>query len=316
MKGWHFSASPTKLASFMLTEILMTRIASSRTLKKLLSWIPVRLAWVKFSDGMQLAVDVQDVRGPSFHMAHGWRDPERALGSYESLQRATIQSYLQEKSAMGEGLVFLDIGANIGLFTFSLKRALPELRIVAFEPHPVTVSCLLATLERNHFPGVAVERIALSDSGGLSSLFLDESDSGGHSLIASNLWNNRDTTTALHVELMRLDDWVERAQVLGLDFIKMDVQGAEDAVLRGGLGALTRFKPALLIEVQHEMVFKNEAVIGSLRGLPFRYGVRSMGGEQGSYEDLKAWSQREFERGVLFADYLFLPTQLGSSTNV
>jgi FkbM family methyltransferase len=275
-------------------------VAAHRWMKRLVPPGIPRIARLPFPDGSFLALDAFDKRGPSFHLAHGKSGAEAAFQSYEPDQRKMVESYLL--ALKQEAPVFLDIGANIGLFSVSAKRALSGLKVYAFEPHPVTSACLRETA--GQFRDFSVETIALSDANGEGEFFLDESDSGGHSLLANNMWNNRGRTVALKVTLRRLDDWFTETR---LDFVKMDVQGAEDAVLRGGLRTLAKFRPGLLVEVQHENVFKEEAVIAELKKLPFSYRVRSMQGEEGSYEDLKKWSEREFARGVLFADYLFTP---------
>jgi FkbM family methyltransferase len=50
------------------------------------------------------------------------------------------------------------------------------------------------------------------------------------------------------VPAVRLDDWVERSGMSRLDFIKMDVEGAESHVLQGAAATLQRFRPILLTE--------------------------------------------------------------------
>jgi FkbM family methyltransferase len=171
----------------------------------------------------------------------------------------------------------------------------------------VSAACLRETIRRNGYSDIDVESIALGWEEGTFSLHLDQSDSGGHSLIATNLWNNRGRTAMLPVGVTTLDRWAEDRRLSSVDFIKMDVQGAEDGVLQGGLRTLARFRPGLLIEIQHETVAKLGAIVRTLGELPFSYEVRSMSGDSGSLGTLAEWSRREHARGVLFADYLFLP---------
>jgi FkbM family methyltransferase len=286
---------------------ILLHLAKSRVLKSIFSKAMPRVAYVQFPSGEHLAIDTHDIRGPSFHMAQGWKNPDVSFNSYEPAQRAAVESFLREKSKDGAGLYFLDVGANIGIFTLSAKRALPALSIAAFEPHPISALCLRETVRKNNFRGILVERLALADSTCKMGLHLDESDSGGHSLLASNLWNNRKVTTTMKVFVDKLDHWVAEHKIPSVDFIKMDVQGGEDAALLGGLKTLEKFRPGLLVEVQHEAVVEDDSVIATLRKLPFKYKVRCMDGQTGTYEDLKEWSAREFKKGVLFADYLFFP---------
>lgn len=276
-----------------------------RWMKKLLRPFLPAVVKVRFPRGGMLALDPTDLRGPSFHIAYGYRDPEAALASYEPEQKVAVENSLGERAEKNPAPVFLDIGANIGLFTFSAKRRIPGLRAYAFEPHPRNGACLEATIAANGWgDSVSLVSNALAASEGSGCLFEDESDSGGHSIRQENMINNRMASRAVPVSMTTLDSWAKKAGIERVDCIKMDVQGAEAAVLTGGRATLEKFRPDLLIEVQHDSA---EELIAVLETLSFPYEVDNLFGERGGMERFREWSRREEEKGVMFRDYLFRP---------
>jgi FkbM family methyltransferase len=225
------------------------------------------------------------------------------LEGYELLQRSLIEERLSQCAA---NPVFLDIGANIGLFSLPLAHRQPGTRVFGFEPHPSNAKCFRESIRINAFKNVGLTEAALGNATGKVSLFLDETDSGGHTTVAENLWNNRAETRGLTVESILLDDFVRQNQIENIDVIKMDVQGAEDEVLKGGAQALKKFLPDLLIEAQHEKVFQESALISTLNEISPSYRFRTMESPEFlPLENLKEISAKKFSDGVLFADYYF-----------
>ncbi|RZA04510.1 MAG: FkbM family methyltransferase, partial [Proteobacteria bacterium] len=245
-----------------------------RWVRKLLRPVLNRPRFLRFQDGRKLAVILSDLRGPSFHMSYGYRAPERALDGFEPEGRRLVESSLRARAEVGESPVFLDIGANIGLYAFSAVSAVPAVTVYGFEPHPRNVACLLLTKRANHWRNVHLEKIALGDQLGPVNLYLDESDTGSHSLNQDSLWNNQASTACLRVPCATLDAWVERRGLIRVDVIKLDVKGAEGAVLRGGMQTLRQFRPNILAELQHEALAEDQSFLSALKELPFSYRVR------------------------------------------
>jgi len=278
-------------------------LAGQRRIKGVFAGFLPEVAFVRMANGLELGVDPLDQRGPSFHMARGYRNPELALSGYEPMERTLVSESLKAKEGSP---VFLDIGANIGLFTFPLSIDLPQVRVFAFEPHPRNARCFRETVQRNVFPNICLEQVALGGSDGEGLLFIDESDSGGHSILEDNLWNNKQNTDRVRVPLLRLDSFVRLKSLDRIDLLKIDVQGAEDEVLRGGMESLRKFRPDFLIEAQHEKVASEGAIVSEIKNISPDYRFRTMEhGEWLPLEDLKGISARRFSERCLFADYFF-----------
>lgn len=143
-------------------------------------------------------------------------------------------------------MVFVDIGANVGEFTLAAAKLLPHGRVLSFEPHPNIYSYLGRSVELNNFSNVKLYNLALGKEDGALELYgpSDEHNEGMYSLIKGAVRSEVVTT----VPIQTLDQVVERESLDRLDFIKIDVEGAELFVLQGGAITLERYKPALLIE--------------------------------------------------------------------
>jgi len=162
-------------------------------------------------------------------------------GVYDKLETDIVQS------GVGEGSTALDIGAHIGYFTLILAKSVGESgKVFAFEPENKNFSMLKKNIEVNKFKNVILENIALSSSSGKVNLFLDKDNLGNMSFSPENIPDSS-LNGKVEVESQTLDDYAKNISGK-ISFIKMDVQGAEGLVLRGGLELLKNHKPVILME--------------------------------------------------------------------
>jgi FkbM family methyltransferase len=140
----------------------------------------------------------------------------------------------------------LDVGAHDGAFTAPLA-ALPLSRVLAFEPLPTAFDRLRAAL--GSAPNVSLRQEALGDHRGEAVLTLPVVDG-----VASEQWASTAKRYAQHgvaeqritVPLRRLDEF----GLADLTAVKLDAEGAEYEVLRGGRETLLRNRPILSIEIE------------------------------------------------------------------
>lgn len=123
--------------------------------------------------------------------------------------------------------LFIDAGANRGDVTSRLLELNPSIRAVCFEPTPELVTNL-----QNRFPHTTIEASALGDTVGTVSLSVYGNTSPLNSLYARTARPLREERT-LSVPITSLDAYAKSAGITSVDFIKIDVEGAELAVLRG-----------------------------------------------------------------------------------
>ncbi len=166
--------------------------------------------------------------------------PELMLrGVYDEYETETLENYVKE------GMTAIDIGAHIGYFTLIISGAAGNTgKVYAFEPEPKNFSLLSKNIGLNQRSNIALLPLALSDKPGKLKLFLDKANLGNMSLASQNIPGG-DLEGEVEVETTTLDNFLEDKKV---DFIKMDVQGAEGLVIGGAENTLKNNKLKILME--------------------------------------------------------------------
>lgn len=165
-------------------------------------------------------------------------------GGFENSERKFVQRFLQP------GMTVLDIGAHHGFYTLLASRMVgPRGKVLAVEASPRERKRLVRHLQINGCRNVHVEGYALGETKRTADLFLmDGLQSGSNSLCLPATSGPIET---VQVEVERLDRVLEERHIGNVDFIKMDVEGAELSVLKGAKDLLSRKpRPVILIEVQ------------------------------------------------------------------
>jgi FkbM family methyltransferase len=145
---------------------------------------------------------------------------------------------------VAKGDIFVDVGANIGLF--SLKMAPRAARIVAVEPGKEAGDLLQENVGLNRFQNVTLVRKGLADAPGRAALFHNPV---GDDPQAFSLVNDGAATEAEDVEITTLDALVAELGLPRVDSIKIDVEGAEQRVLAGGLKTISAYHPLIIFEM-------------------------------------------------------------------
>jgi FkbM family methyltransferase len=192
-----------------------------------------------------------------------------AYGSWEPEVVRSIQKHVMPRARV------LDIGAQSGFYSLLLSRLVgPEGMVFAFEPLPANFRILEENVRLNNIQNVRIRREAVSDhSGEIRFEFPHEEPS----LVAGPVIEGDDLGT-FQVPAVSLDDFV-RQTGHSIQFIKMDVEGAETAVLRGAVQSLKAFHPPMIIEL-HSNAFQKgpHPVIPFLESLGYRMEWLNEGG--------------------------------------
>lgn len=141
--------------------------------------------------------------------------------------------------------VSIDVGASGGGYTVNLLNL--SKACVAFEPIPWSAKALR---EKLYFPGLQnlrIEAVALSDGSGEAVFKIPVSDAGRSTLAETNPVEELGDVQYIPIQRRQLDEY-EFPTAVGL--IKIDVEGHEEAVLRGARKLLMRDHPALIIEIE------------------------------------------------------------------
>ncbi|WP_255192802.1 FkbM family methyltransferase [Natronobeatus ordinarius] len=198
-------------------------------------------------------------------LARANRTPAGTFRCYEPLPRHGDDRMLAELADhCGPADVIYDVGANVGVYALALASGAPDRRVVAFEPAPSTVDRLRANVRLNgledridvHACGLgheAGERPFYRSTYPELSAFDPESASRWEASVAG----------VVTVSVQCLDDL--SGSLPAPDVLKLDVEGAAPAVLRGGRETLERHRPTIFLEV-HEDGLEGD-VPGELRSL-------------------------------------------------
>src|SRR5208283_3768975 len=224
-----------------------------------LAWMDILLAMVphQFVERWQSALRrvppntsrVRMVRRDGTHML--WECP---LGSFwarqiDGYEIATILAELVDERCydldpvcVQAGDVVIDAGAHLGLFTrLALNRGVQ--RVIAFEPNPITLQCFRKT-------------------------FADEIESGRVQVVDAAVWHVNETLRfnagpgnlwgsalssegATEVQAVRIDDTLAALGIGHVDFIKMDIEGAERHALAGAARTIQQSRPRMAICSYH-----------------------------------------------------------------
>lgn len=189
------------------------------------------------------------------------------------------QNYL--KRTIKPGMTVLDIGAHTGFFTLLLADLVGNKgKVYSFEPCRRHVQLLRENVSMNNLHWVDINPLALSDKAGKAVLHLNPVNDGGHSLGdlsgSPDLLGRDAEELSEIVETATLDDFVKKKNIQNIDFIKLDVEGAETLVLEGARGTLSSGKVSKIIcetgtEAQKQ-IGKTEK---DLRNVFYSYNFRS-----------------------------------------
>jgi FkbM family methyltransferase len=134
------------------------------------------------------------------------------------------------------GMVFVDVGANVGAYTlFAAHAAAETCKLIAVEPHPVALERLRYNLAANGYDNVLVEPVAVADRCGTVSLNIVASNLGQTSVVENSVVENavRGQRGSVHnIPSTTLLAICEKHQLGRLDVLKIDIEGYEILVLQ------------------------------------------------------------------------------------
>lgn len=183
--------------------------------------------------------------------------------------------------------LILDCGSNIGVSILFFKTLYPKSRIVAFEPSEGARALLLQNIALNRFDDVVVHPFALGGADGVVELYLDPAKPA--SLKASTVRERLPSSTPTQVPQARLSSFIDD----DVDFLKLDVEGAECTVLHDLVesGTINRIDQ-MVIEYHHHIPGTHDAFGSFLRMLEaagFGYDIDAVWASTARFEPSPAF---------------------------
>ncbi len=156
--------------------------------------------------------------------------------------------YFEEGHSIQNGDIVLDCGANVGAFTRQ-ALTLGASKVIAIEPAPENLECL----RRNFSQEIAEGRVVIYPKGiwnqdAKLDLHVDPKNSAADSFVM----DSGTTHVVPQISLTTIDKLIGELDLHKVDFIKMDIEGAELRALDGASATLREYKPRISISAYHE----------------------------------------------------------------
>lgn len=213
----------------------MVTIEKSFTLKRLIQKVLIKIShMLGFPKFMRIKVGVLQ----NYFWSTQDSNTAYILGTYEAEAFEQLKPYLSEDD------IILDVGANLGYFSLFFSKTSPRGKVFAFEPIPASKKLLDIHLAKNNITNVSTYETGISNEIGAIEFTFSEN-------LAANTYKSESPIYAnskkINVEVTTIDAFVTQQNLKKLDFIKIDVEGAELDVLKGAEKTLYTLKPKLLL---------------------------------------------------------------------
>lgn len=154
---------------------------------------------------------------------------------------------------ISDGDIVLDLGGNIGTTSLLFSKLVGDQgRVFTFEP--IVYELCKKNIQSNHATNVTVIPKGVSDKSGETEF--EVSDFCIDSAISQKQSGTReervDSSTRIRAQLVSLDEWIEEVKLPRVDFIKVDIEGAEELALRGAEKLIETYKPKWSISSYHQ----------------------------------------------------------------
>ena len=183
---------------------------------------------------------------------HKLRLPTRYFKYFPETYEAENFEFLKESCK--PGAVIIDIGAHIGLFSIIAAQVTGKRgKLYAFEPAPGTFGLLQQTVVINHEEQVieTIQKAVGKENGKITFFVSDNNADNSNSLV--NYKEDR-SLHGIDVAVTSIDNFVKEKNISKLDFIKIDVEGAEYDTLQGAVNTLKNLRPKCIVAIHPEPI--------------------------------------------------------------
>ncbi len=211
---------------------------------------PIIKKFLKNIEG-NLKTEFAEVQGSKMFLDPGDSLDLSINGVYGELDTQIIREQIKE------GDIVIDVGANIGYYTLIFAQLVGKTgKVFAFEPEPKNFEILKKNIEINNYDNVTAEQKIISDKCEKMKLFVSDSGIVGHRIQKMGNFEN-----FIEVESVTLDDYMKKLNLdKKVDFIKIDVEGAEPKVLDGAKTILKEnVKLKIFTEFNREVIKKYDS---------------------------------------------------------
>lgn len=198
------------------------------------------------------------------------------FGYYEKSTNDLLKKFVKK------GDVVIEAGANNGSETLLLSKLVQHGRVYAFEPIPHVYNRLNFNVQLNEMnDNIILSQLAIGEENKTVTFNVFPKDFENQGMSSKYSENSR--TTKLDVKQVKLDTFVQEMGITKIDFLKMDIQGAEIDLIKGGYESISKFKPIIFTEAAEEYLN-----IESLYSLLFELKYNIFLIEENGFKELKS----------------------------
>jgi FkbM family methyltransferase len=206
---------------------------------------------------------------PRTYGEHKIRFPARNARYYQADYEPDLFRFLKQNLRAGD--TYWDCGAHFGLFSVVASRLVgPTGMVLAFEPTPSVREILTKVVSMNKAFNVVVRPEALSDRTGETVFYVIDNEASNANSLVKQARHSRGIT----IHTSTIDDIASELNVRA-DLIKIDVEGAEFALLKGARGVIEAYRPLLYLGLHPAAIANSGATLSEVFDLleEFRYRV-------------------------------------------
>lgn len=190
-------------------------------------------------------------------------------------------------------MIVFDIGANIGTHTLTIAKILKngQGRIFGIEPTNFAWKKLLTNINLNPFlDNIVIEKIGFSDEPG--DIIINSSNICFRS--SWNLDKNLKRKRGDKITLIKLDEYIKAKDIKRVDFMKLDTDGYEFKILKGGLETIYTSKPIIMMEIGSTLERLGDSIDDIKQVLKdLSYKIYTLKGEKLSFDKLHLFVEKE-----------------------
>lgn len=165
--------------------------------------------------------------------------------------------------------VVLDIGTNYGTTILQFAKLTGDNgKCFGFEPDPLNFNICQKNLSLNSFENISVENLGLGNETAELFLVVDTVTNRGGNRISEDIEGKEN----YKVKIIRIDDWINDKGINKIDLVKIDVEGFETNVLKGGIETWKKLRPILFIELDDDNLRQQNSSAKELVGLVEKLG--------------------------------------------
>lgn len=180
---------------------------------------------------------------------------------YYSVKDASFNKFIE--IYVKPGYFVLDIGANIGTTVTRLATKVgSEGYVIGFEPSPSNYKRAVEHILINKLNNCRVENLGLGDKPGVLKLFKVNEHNPGMNRILTN--EEAGEYPYEEIQVITLDDYCLKKNISVINAIKIDVEGFEYFVLKGGRNAISKWNPAILMEINTNFLKEHNLFVSDI----------------------------------------------------